>query len=104
MALAQYLSTLPPAHTQAEVAADWPLYIRMHSDRTVMITLGASTSVPSKIIAGLVAKPLLHVRIKEDCNQCVQELALVVDAYLDEPVPPPGLRTVWVPNKWGVLQ
>jgi hypothetical protein len=105
MALAQYLGTLDPCHTQAEVAPNWPLYIRVHSDRIVMIPLGANPgSVSDRLLSQLVAKPLLHVRVKEDCNQCVQKLALVVDAYLNAPTPPPGLRIVWVPNEWGVVQ
>jgi hypothetical protein len=104
MALAQYLSTLPPCHTQAEVAPDWPLYVRVHADRIVMITVGAtSTSVADKVIASIVNKPLLHVKIKENCNQCVQELKDVVEAYLNKASPPPGTRVVYVPNEWGAL-
>jgi hypothetical protein len=104
MALAQYLGTLPLSHTQADVMPNWPMYIRAHSDRVVMITLGPPTSVSERLLSQLVAKPLLHVRVKEDCNQRVQELALAVEAYLNVPTPPPGLRIVSVPNEWGVVQ
>jgi hypothetical protein len=104
MALAQYLSTLPTAHTQAEVAPDWPLYVRVHADRIVMITVGAtSTSVADKVIASIANKPLLHVKIKEDCNQCVQKLQIVVEAYLNEASAPPGTRVVHIPYEWGML-
>jgi hypothetical protein len=102
MALAQYLSTLDPSHTADEVITSWPMYFRLYADRALMITLGAG-GPDERVIGRLINLPLLHVHIKEDCNQCVQELAVVVDAYLNEPSPPPGVRTAHVPDEWGVL-
>jgi hypothetical protein len=102
MALAQYLSTLGPTHTADEVITSWPMYFRLYADRALMITLGAG-GPDERIIGRLINLPLLHVHIKEDCNQCVQKVAAVVDAYLNEPSPPPGVRAVHVPNEWGVL-
>jgi hypothetical protein len=102
MALAQYLSTLEPAHTREEVITTWPLYIRLHADRGIIISLGAG-GPDEKVIGRLVGLPLLHVHIKEDCNQCVQKLKDLVDAYLGEPAPPPGVRVAYAPNEWGLL-
>jgi hypothetical protein len=102
MALQQYLSTLDPTHTPDEVITSWPLYFQLYSDRVLMITLGAG-GPDEKLIGRLLGLPLLHVRIKEDCNQCVQLLQDLVDAYLDAPVPPPGIRVAYAPNEWGLL-
>jgi hypothetical protein len=102
MALAQYLSTLDPAHTRDEVITTWPLYIRLHADRAIIISLGAG-GPDEKVIGRLVGLPMLHVHIKEDCNQCVQKLKDLVDAYLGEPAPPPGVRVAYAPNEWGLL-
>jgi hypothetical protein len=102
MAPAQYLSTLPTAHTPAEAMPTWPLYVRAHADRCVMITLEPSV-VNTRMMASIVGKPLLHVHVKEDCNQCVQKLKKIVEAYLNEASAPPGTRVVYIPYEWGVL-
>jgi hypothetical protein len=80
----------------------WPLYIRLHADRAIIISLGAG-GPDEKVIGRLVGLPMLHVHIKEDCNQCVQKLAALVEAYLGEPTPPPGVRVAYAPNEWGLL-
>jgi hypothetical protein len=102
MALAQYLSTLPTAHTRDEIIQTWPLYIRRHADRVVIITVGAY-GLDAKLLAPLMAMPILRVKVKEDCNQCVQKLQIVVEAYLNEASAPPGTRVVYIPYEWGVL-
>jgi hypothetical protein len=103
MALAQYLSTLNAHQTQAEAMPTWPLYVRAHADRCVMVTLEPSV-VNTRLMASIVSKPTLHVHVKEDCTACVQELKKIVEAYLNKTTPPPGTRQVYVPSDWGVLQ
>jgi hypothetical protein len=102
MALAQYLSTLPTAHTRDEIIQTWPLYIRRHADRVVIITVGAY-GPDARLIAPLMNMPILHVKVKEDCNSCVQTLQRVMEAYLNEPSPPFGTRVIHIPPDWEVL-
>jgi hypothetical protein len=102
MALARYLATLPTCHTRDEIITTWPLYIRQHADRVVIITVGA-LGPDAKLLAPMMAMPVLHVKLKEDSEACVLEAKDVVDAYVNEASAPPGTRTIYVPNEWGVL-
>jgi hypothetical protein len=103
MALEQYLGTLPPAHTQAEAIQGWPTYIRVYPDR--VLAVGVGPPVPSACnLQRILGRPLLYVCLEEDCNNCVQGLKKVVDAYLAGPTPPPGLRATGIPPEWWIMQ
>jgi hypothetical protein len=103
MALAQYLSTLAPAQTQSEAVPGWPMHIRLYDDRTVAFDVG-SPAVGVVNLQRMLGRPMLYVRIQQNCNKCVQGLKKIVEAYMEAPAPPPGLRLMGFPPERWVLQ